>query len=135
MVHQVYAKILIDCSGDAIFAPLTGALYRMGREARNEFNESHAPENADSKTMGMSCMFMAREYETAQKFEPPSYAYRFETCDQLPYGKQGHSWFEMGYWWIELGGEYHSIYDTEKLRDELMKIVLGVWDHIKTGVP
>jgi len=135
IVHRVYAKIYIDCSGDAIVAPLTGALYRMGREARDEFNESHAPKKSDSNTMGMTCMFMAREYETAQKFEPPSYAYRFETCDQLPYGKQGHSWFEMGYWWIELGGEYHSIYDTEKLRDELVKIVLGVWDHIKNRCP
>ncbi|HOJ30615.1 MAG TPA: FAD-dependent oxidoreductase [bacterium] len=135
VIHKVRAKIFIDCSGDAIVAPLTGALYRMGREAKNEFNESYAPDIADSKTMGMSCMFMAKEYDTPQKFQPPSYAYQFDTCDQLPYGKQGHSWFEMGYWWIELGGEYHSIYDTEKLRDELLKIVLGVWDHIKNRCP
>jgi len=134
-IHTVKAKIFADCSGDGILGPLTGALYRMGRESKHEFGESHAPEKADRKTMGMSCMFMAREYDCEQKFEPPSYAYRFDSCDEIPYGRQGHSWIEMGYWWIELGGEYDSITDTEKLRDELLKIVLGVWDHIKNRCP
>ncbi|MCM8817108.1 MAG: FAD-dependent oxidoreductase [Candidatus Omnitrophica bacterium] len=134
-LHKVKAKIFADCSGDGILAPLTGALFRMGREAKSEFNESHAPDFADNRTMGMSCLFMAREYDSPQKFQPPSYAYRFDSCDDLPYGRKGHQWIEMGYWWIELGGEYHSIYDTEKLRDELIKIVLGVWDHIKNRCP
>jgi hypothetical protein len=30
-----------------------------------------------------------------------------------------------------LGGENDSIHDTEELRDELMKVAFGVWDHIK----
>lgn len=34
-------------------------------------------------------------------------------------------------WWLELGGEYDSIHDAEKLRDELIKIAYGIWDHIK----
>lgn len=133
--HKVKARIFADCSGDGILAPLTKAEFRMGREAKSEFNESYAPEKADNKTMGMSCMFMAREYDTEQKFQPPPYAYRFYRCDDLPYGRNGHSWLEMGYWWIELGGKHHSIYDTEKIRDELIKIVLGVWDHIKNHCP
>jgi hypothetical protein len=32
---------------------------------------------------------------------------------------------------MELGGEQHSIHDTETLRDELLKIAYGVWDHVK----
>ena len=35
------------------------------------------------------------------------------------------------FWWIELGGEHDSIHDTEMLRDELIKIAYGIWDHIK----
>lgn len=35
------------------------------------------------------------------------------------------------YWWIELGGDKDSIHDTEELRDELLKIAFGVWDHMK----
>ena len=37
--HHVKAKIFIDCSGDSILAPLTGAEYRMGRESKDEFQE------------------------------------------------------------------------------------------------
>jgi hypothetical protein len=41
----------------------------------------------------------------------------------------------MGYWWVELGGEHDSIHDTEALRDELLKIAYGVWDHVKNRCP
>ena len=30
-----------------------------------------------------------------------------------------------------MGGEHDSIHDTERLRDELLKIAFGMWDHIK----
>lgn len=58
--HTVYASIFADCSGDAILAPLSGALYRMGHESQAEYDESYAPPVADSRTMGMSCLFQAR---------------------------------------------------------------------------
>ena len=35
------------------------------------------------------------------------------------------------FYWIELGGEADSIHDTEKVRDELLKVAYGVWDHMK----
>lgn len=35
------------------------------------------------------------------------------------------------FWWIELGGENDSLHDAEWIRDELLKIAFGVWDHIK----
>jgi len=129
--HTVKAKIFADCSGDGILAPLTNAEYRIGREARAEYNESIAPEIADDKTMGMTLLFFSREYNTPQPFEPPAWAYIFEHCADLPYGEQGHQRWTCGYWWVELGGDYDSIHDTEKLRDELLKICYGVWDHLK----
>jgi len=129
--HKVTARIFADCSGDGILAPLAGADYRMGREAKHEFDESIAPDEADERTMGMTCLFQSRQYDRPQPFEPPDWACRFETCKDLPYGAEGHRWRQMGYWWVELGGEHHSIHDTEHLRDELLKIVFGVWDHIK----
>ncbi len=133
--HHVEAKIFADCSGDAILAPLTGAEFRMGREARLEYNESIAPETADERTMGMTCLFQSRQYSTPQPFEPISWAHRYDHCDDLPYKAPGHRWWQMGYWWVELGGEAHSIHDTERLRDELLKITFGVWDHIKNRCP
>ena len=129
--HEVAASIFADCSGDSILAPLTGANFRMGREARDEYGESIAPEQADELTMGMTCLFHSRQYSTPQPFEPPARAHRYDSCDDLPYGAKRHGFWEMGYWWVELGGEHHSIHDTEYLRDELLKITFGVWDHIK----
>ncbi len=129
--HRVCASIFVDCSGDAVLAPLAGAAFRMGREARTEYNESIAPEQADARTMGMTCLFSARKYATPQPFSPPAWAYVFDGDEDLPYGAGGHGWWEMGYWWVELGGESHAIHDTEHLRDELLKIAIGIWDHIK----
>jgi FAD dependent oxidoreductase len=131
--HTIKSKIFADCSGDGILAPMTGAQFRMGREAQDEFDESIAPEIADDKTMGMTLMFAAKDTGKPQSFRPPSWAHTFKTDDDLPSGATEHDkYIKMGYWWIELGGEkYHSIHDTEKIRDELLKIVYGVWDHIK----
>ncbi len=41
---------------------------------------------------------------------------------------------DYGYWWIELPGHADDIIDEyEDIRDELVKCVYGVWDHIKNG--
>ena len=129
--HQVKAKLFADCSGDGVLAPLSGADFRFGREARAEYNESIAPLVADDKTMGMTILFQARQFDTPQPFEALPWANSYPACDDLPYGVNGHRWLEFGYWWIELGGEADSIADTELLRHELLKIVYGVWDHLK----
>lgn len=39
-----------------------------------------------------------------------------------------------GYWWVEVGGTvWDTVADAEEIRDELLKIVYGIWDHIKNG--
>lgn len=127
--HTVEADLFADCSGDSILAPLSGAEFRMGREARGEFNESIEPEEADSKTMGMSCLIQARETDHTQSFTPPRWANTYPTDDSLPH--RAHNLPGSNFWWIELGGEEDPIHDTERLRDELLKIAFGVWDHVK----
>ena len=127
--HTVEAKLFADCSGDSILAPLSGAEYRLGREAASEFGEDIQPEKADKKTMGMSCLIQARETDRPQKFIPPSWAYKYLSDDDLPY--RDHDVRTSNFWWIELGGDRDSIHDTEDIRDELLKIAFGVWDHIK----
>mgnify|MGYP000073381952 CR=1 FL=1 len=127
--YEVEADLFADCSGDSILAPLSGAEYRIGREAASEFNESIEPETADRKTMGLSCLIQARETDRPQKFIPPKWANVYETDEDLP--NRGHDILKTNFWWIELGGDQDSIHDTEELRDELLKIAFGVWDHIK----
>ncbi len=126
--HVVKAEWFADCSGDSILAPLSGAEFRYGRESKHEFNETIPPEVADNKTMGMSCLFQIRETDHKVEFTPPEWAYTYETDDDLPY--KDHD-LNNNYWWIEIGGEWDCIHDTDKCRDELLKIAYGVWDHMK----
>ncbi len=127
--HTFYAKIFADCSGDSILAPLTGANYMQGREAKSDYGESIPPDEADKKTMGMSCLFQIRETDKPQKFIPPDWAYVYE--DDTPLAHKGHDFRKTNWWWIELGGEHDSIHDTEEMKHELLKIAFGVWDHVK----
>ena len=126
----VKAKLFADCSGDSVLAPLTGARFRMGREAREEFGEDIAPEAADKKTMGMSCMIQAREENRPSTFIPPKWAHHY-TKEDLPYRVPDMSGVGENFWYLELGGEFDSIGDTEWLRDELLRVAYGIWDFVK----
>ena len=128
--HVVEATYFADCSGDSILAPLSGAEFRYGREAREEFNETIPPVVADKKTMGMSCLFQIRETDHPVEFIKPEWAYTYKTDADLPY-KDHHNNALANFWWIEIGGEWDCIHDTDRCRDELLKIAYGVWDHMK----
>jgi len=130
--QTVRAKIFIDASGDSILADLTGAEYRVGREAREEYGEEWGLEEADRRTMGMSLMIQAHETDHKCDFMPPEWAYKFPTDeDMMDKPHDCLNKLNTNFYWIELGGLVDSIHDTESVRDELLKIAFGVWDHIK----
>ncbi len=133
--HEISAKIFCDCSGDSVLAPLTGAEFRMGREARDEFGEDIAPVVSDNKTMGMSCLFQVRETDREIPFKAPDWAEKFtdETISHRVAINNPNAFKGDNFWWIELGGNVDSIADTEKLRHELLKITFGVWDYFKNS--
>ncbi len=126
--HEVSANYFADCSGDSVLR-ICGAEVRHGREARSEFNESHAPETADAFTMGNTIMIEPHEVGGQhQPFIPPAWACKFTETD-LPnrHLKPG----DENFWWLELGGMQDTIADAETLRDELLKVSFSVWDLIK----
>lgn len=127
--QEVEADYFADCSGDSVLAPLSGAAFRVGREAAAEFGEDIQPEQADRHTMGMSCLIQARETDRPQPFVAPEWANKYAGKDALP--KRSMELPSTNFWWIELGGDMDSIRDTEIVRDELLKAALGVWDYIK----
>ncbi len=128
--HTIQAKLFADCSGDGILAPLSGADFRLGREARAEYGESIAPVAADTNTMGMSCLFQMREFPAPQPFEAPAWAYQYTRPEELH--DRGHNPFHTNFWWIEVGGDRGDIlHSAARHRDELLKIVFGVWGFIK----
>ena len=128
--HEVAADFFADCSGDSVLIPLTGAGYRWGREEKSEFNETLAQDTPDRKTMGLSCILQARETDSPKKFIPPAWAKVYPDEKSLP--PRG---YRMGkrqnFWYLELGGNRDTIRDTEEIRDELLKIAFGLWDHLK----
>jgi hypothetical protein len=128
-------KVFIDCTGDGIVADLAGCEWRMGSEARSEFDETHAPLQASSDVMGSSLIFRARDFGSPIPFTPTEWAIKYENPDflysqgRIPYDLRG------GFWWIEIGVPWNTISDNEDIRFELTKHVLGVWDWIKNHDP
>ena len=130
--HRIEADIFIDCSGDSILAELSGAEYRHGREAQAEYGESAAPAVADRQTMGNSCLLQVRETAEPVSYTPPVWARKLP--DETNLTTRDHrpdSYRDNNFWWLELGGNRHTIEDAEEIRDDLLALSFGVWDHIK----
>lgn len=149
------AKIFVDATGHGTLGTMAGAEGRRGSESRHEFHEPTAPEEANNYTMGNTLMFVARDRGEPVKFTRPQWAYRFSESDLrlrphetgiaangdgvgIVKAEEGRNYLpeitsvDAGYWWIELGGNYDDIISQgEEIRDELLKCVYGVWDHLK----
>ena len=130
--YEVRAKHFCDSSGDSILAPLTGAEFRLGRESKGEFGEDTSVEEADSMTMGMSCLIQGRETHEPVKFTAPAWSTplteeHFQHRNADPYHPT------QNYWYLELGGNRDTIGDTEEIRDELLGLAAGTWNYIKNS--
>lgn len=127
----VSGEIFIDASGDGVVAALAGCEWRMGSEARDEFSEAHAPLAASKDVMGSSIHFKTKDIGYPSPFHAPEWAMHYEDASffykegRLPKDERG------GYWWIEIGIPYDTIGDNEKIRHELTRHALGVWDWMK----
>ena len=127
---RIKARIFADCSGDSVLAVESNAEYRVGRESSDEFGEEFGAESADKKTMGMSCLIQAREYDEERIFIPPAWARKL-TARDMRHRFPNLSNDTENFWYLELGGDRDSIGDTEEVRDELLKLAYGVWDFLK----
>ena len=124
------APLFVDSTGDGVLGYRAGAEYRWGMEARSEFGESIAPEQAsDQPQMGSSLFFRARDAGVPVPYKRPEWVPEFATEEDLT--GRNHSRFETGYWWLEVGLPHHQIKDNEEIKHEALRQLLGVWDHIK----
>jgi hypothetical protein len=133
---RIKAKVFVDCTGDGRLGAEAGAAFRQGREGREEFGETLAQPTKDNKTLGSTLLFQARNVGKPAPFVAPPWARKFTEKDLRlrPHASAGvDREVEYGYWWVEWGGCLDTIKDNEKIRDELLAIMLGVWDHIKNG--
>ena len=147
--YRLRGKLFADCSGDGILA-LSGAKYRVGREAPDEFQENFLGNaHADRKTMGSSILLQLRPCAEHHPFIPPPWAHHYDdaffaargagpemrgvTPDYL---RVAHSYINPfpennNFWWIEYGGCLDTIGDAGEIAWELKKIAYGVWAYMK----
>ena len=151
----IRGKIFIDATGHGTVGVMAGAASRTGSESRYEFDEPTAPETPNSYTMGNTIMFAATARGEPVEFIKPVWANTYteedlknrphvdHVCSHSDGGEIAEfdstknrlpefSNVDAGYWWIELGGDYDDIIaQSEQIRDDLLKVLYGVWDHIK----
>ena len=122
------AEFFADATGDGFIGYAAGAEYMYGRESRDTFGEPDAPTRSDRHLMGSSIMFSAKDMGRPVPFIKPDWAYTYTEADLE---NREHKEITSGYWWLEVSGELDVIDDAEQIRDELLRILYGVWDHIK----
>ncbi|WP_159888310.1 FAD-dependent oxidoreductase [Paenibacillus puerhi] len=130
---RLESEVFLDCTGDGLVGFLAGAKYRIGREARSEYNEDWAPEVADDITLGSTLLFYTKDAGHPVKYHKPSFAIDIASTN-IPLKriiKSGDN--GCAYWWIEWGGELDTVHDNERIRDELWAVIYGIWDYIKNS--
>jgi hypothetical protein len=128
---QFPGNVFIDCTGDGCVGAAAGAEYRMGREGRAEFDESYAPEKPDAYTLGDTLtyrntprgrMWIGPSAPPRKPFAAPPWVRK------LPAGvADGDFSARAEQWWIEWGGTKNTIDNAEDIRDELLRIIYGLW--------
>lgn len=132
-LYEIHAPLWCDASGDGVLGFLSGAAFRIGAEATDEFDEKFAPSEEYGHLLGHSIYFYSKDTGRPVQFIPPSFALadidkkipRFRAFNSNEYGCR--------LWWIEYGGRLDTIHDTEEIKWELWRIVYGVWDYIKNS--
>ena len=128
-------KIFLDCTGDGWLGFFAGAKYRHGRESRDEFNESLAPEKPDRINMSGTVMnaadqafcFRSEDVGHPVSYTPPPWAAKLPPADQ--FGRRIR--YVGGEWWLEREGTIDTIADAEKSRDELIRISFAYFGFLK----
>ncbi len=136
---EFISPIFIDCSGDGFVGYEAGAEYMQGREAKDTFGESLAPDEADDFTQGGTLFWSSRKMEHPVEYKRPSFAY---DINEMPFrdnigrrdqhrvvGNNGLGTL----WWMEYGGQCDTVHDNEDITLELRRIVYGFWDYVKNS--
>jgi hypothetical protein len=125
----------IDCTGDGSIGVWAGAQWRHGREPRSMYNESRAPETADGHTMGGTLRYTTELAAGPVAFHAPAWAHKFTRCEDFNIDRHPQLTFGGWQWVIEYGGLRNTYTDAEEIRDELLRIIWGMWDHAKNHCP
>lgn len=133
------AKMFLDASGDSVVGVAAGAEYRQGKEPKSMYQEPWAPDAPSKDTMGNGLKYYHEDTGKPQPFTAPSWAYHFPTCESFYPGRHPRFITQINdlepQWVIELGGTQDTFVDAEEIRDDLLRLIFGLWDHVKNHCP
>ncbi len=127
--YRFEGTMFADCTGDGVVGYLAGADYLTGRESKEYAGEPNAPDQKDSKTMGITMNWYAYPRENSGTFPQ---------VDQLPWAMQCSDNYyidgSQGAWWWETGLEYDNALEAELVRDNFLRAVYGNWAYLKNNI-
>lgn len=126
-VTRYSAPLFADCTGDGNLGYLAGADFRYGREGRGETDESMAPEEPDSMTLGSSNLWYAHRHDTPSNFPECPWAVPFSEDYYLEQTRADWRW--------ESGFFDHTVDESELIRDRNLRAIYGNWAFLKNHRP
>ncbi|GHT44346.1 hypothetical protein FACS189454_01440 [Planctomycetales bacterium] len=132
--YEISAPLFCDTSGDGIVGFLSGATFRMNAEKGEEFGEKFIMPKEFGELLGHSMYFYSKDVGHPVKYVAPAFAFK-DIPAKIPHRYKGIKRDSSGchLWWLEWGGDLHRVFDSEKIKDELWRMVYGVWDYIKNS--
>ena len=131
--YEIAAPLFCDASGDGIVGFLAGAAFRVGAESADVFGEKFIMPDDYGKLLGHSMYFYSKDAGHPVKYVAPAFALK-DIPGKIPRYK-GIQRDSSGcrLWWLEWGDDLDRVFDSEKIKDELWRVVYGVWDYIKNS--
>ncbi len=117
------APLFVDATGDATLARMAGASLMYGRESRDTFNESLAPEAADNQVMGHSVLWYSKPQSEASDFPDIDWA--------IPFNDDNCYYIRGGDWEQETGQYRDMVNDIEYIRDYGLLTIYSNWAFLK----
>ena len=122
--RRFVAPLYCDATGDGWIGYWAGAAYRIGREAKSEYDEPrYAQEKADSSTMGNTLLWTTKT--GTEDYEFPSVPWATKVSGNLAAKSGGWQW-ETG-----LDPAEDTIDDAEMLRDRMFRAIYGSFSNTK----
>ncbi|MDR2140156.1 MAG: FAD-dependent oxidoreductase [Tannerella sp.] len=131
--YEFDAPFFCDASGDGIVGFLAGAAFRVGAERADEFGEKFIMPDDYGKLLGHSMYFYSKDAGHPVKYVPPAFALKDIPARIPRYRNIRRDSSGCRLWWLEWGDELDRVFESEKIKEELWKVVYGVWDYIKNS--
>ena len=118
---RFFADVFIDCTGDGWIGYWAGNRFMIGRESTEKFEESIAPEIADSMMMGSSVLFTSKD--TTEEISFPEVPWAMDVA------KEKSATYNEWFW--EYGIGLDPFADAEHIRDHLFRAIYGAFYNAK----